>query len=181
MIKLKLIFISITTIIMDYQYQIKSLFIDNVEDYVNADYIAKVFYENDIATLSRITLIPYERCKEYGNEVIVGIYFKAYIEVMEWHNSPMAFKIRVALNDINREPRLIHDLDKWWAIKINNKPFMCYETKNKEYTSISILNEYSSTLNMQPIYYTPMTYYYTYPPIQVLPVMSMPMLPIMTY
>jgi hypothetical protein len=165
---------------MDYQYQIKSLFINNVEDYVDADYIAKVFYYNDIATLSRITLIPsYEKYDEYG----IKRCFKAYIEVIEWHNSPMAYNMLECLNDPTREPRLIHDIDQWWTVKKNNKPHMCYDSKNKDLTFISILNnESNSLLNMQPIYYMPMTYYYT-SPIPVLPMItSMPMLPpIITY
>ena len=89
---------------------IKSLYIEFVELYVDANFIMNLFYVSDIATISRVTLhqdsSPYKR---------------AYVEIHEWHDSETAYNFIKRLRNPDIETKLIHSDDDWWVVKINYK------------------------------------------------------------
>ena len=89
---------------------IKSLYVEFIELYVDANYIMNLFYISDIATISRITMHQDE-----------SAYKRAYVEIYEWHDSEVAYNFIKRLKNPNVETKLIHSDDDWWVVKINNK------------------------------------------------------------
>ena len=77
---------------------IKSLYIEFIELYVDANYIMNLFYICDIATISRITMHQDK-----------SAYKRAYVEIYEWHDSEVAYnfikrlKIRFENNYIDAD------------------------------------------------------------------------------
>lgn len=108
---------------------IKSLFIAAVDVSFSADYIIDAFYCQDIATISRVTLI--------SSPIKTGVYNRAYIDVHEWHTTEAAYNFIQRLKDSSREARIVHTDDDWWAVKVNKNPFM---TNNKNLDKFTTIN-----------------------------------------
>jgi hypothetical protein len=111
---------------------VKSLFIAAVDVSFSADYIIDAFYCQDIATISRVTLI--------SSPIKSGAYNRAYIDIHEWHTTEAAYNFIQCLkdtNDTNRETRIVHTDDNWWAVEVNKNPFM---TNNKNLANFTTIN-----------------------------------------
>ena len=91
--------------------QVNSLVIYSVESQYTQEYIANVFWNQRIAKVSDITLIPYLKNQE--------IYNIAYILIDEWCDSEIAYNFITRLKKESTETRLIHQDEEWWAIKMN--------------------------------------------------------------
>jgi len=89
---------------------IKSLCIEFVELYVDANYIMNLFYVSDIATIRCVTI--YQDSSAYK---------RAFVEIYEWHDSEVAYNFIKRLKNPNVETKLIHSDDDWWVVKINHK------------------------------------------------------------
>ena len=63
---------------------IKSLFINYVESVYDANYIMDAFYNNNIASVSRVTLLPMKTAT--GDD-----YNRAYVGIAHWHDNEMAY------------------------------------------------------------------------------------------
>jgi hypothetical protein len=159
----------------------KSLYISNVEDQFTSECIVNLFYNEGIANICRITIIPNEKCditKMNPNKK----YNKVYIEISSWHKTVKAYNILACFGSNNYKPTLFYDEDNCWEIKINTKPHICYNPINKPYTKIFKpahlmydigFNNYISSILQQPTntnilmycanYNTMMPYYYPYP------------------
>jgi hypothetical protein len=93
---------------------IKSLFIPCVEfDYLAMDMI-DAFYTNGIATVSKITYIPFSRGETF--------YYRAYVDIHEWHNTVAAENFILRLTADKYESRFIYEDDSWFVVKINKLP-----------------------------------------------------------
>jgi hypothetical protein len=90
---------------------IKSLMIANVESQHTAEYIANVFWNQNIAQVSSITLIPYLKETE--------ILQMAYIDIEYWCDSEVAYNFLQRLKVPEGEARVIHFADDWWPVQIN--------------------------------------------------------------
>lgn len=93
---------------------ITSLMIPCVEACYTSEYIANTFWDQSIARVSRVTLLPY--LKE-NDQVCCTV----YIEIGEWFDSETAYNFIKRLNDPMKETRMIHTEgeEKWWSVEIN--------------------------------------------------------------
>jgi hypothetical protein len=91
---------------------VKSLMINCVETQYTQEYIANVFWNQCIAKVSSITLMPYLKNEE--------IYNMAYIAIEEWCDSEAAYNFIQRLNDSSKEARIVYDEDNWWPVQINS-------------------------------------------------------------
>jgi hypothetical protein len=110
---------------------IKSLFIPCIDTDYDADYIINAFYTKDIATISRITLLPFN--------TKTGVYNKAYLDIAEWHETEAAYEFVNMLKSKIPQSRIVHHSsdDNWcWLVGINkrdvprNRYFSFYTTEN---------------------------------------------------
>lgn len=90
---------------------VKNLIINSIESQYTAEYIANAFWNQRIAKVRNITLIPYLRNRE--------IYSIAYIKVDEWYDSEMAYNFIQRLKNESKEARIVHHEEEWWAVEIN--------------------------------------------------------------
>lgn len=111
-------------------FPIKSLFIPHVELYVDAEFIMNLFYENNIATISRVTF-----------ENNVSSYKRAYIDIYEWHDSEIAYNFIKRLKNEKTETKLIHSDDDWWVVQINYKKEEFYLNEETTFINYLINNE----------------------------------------
>jgi hypothetical protein len=154
----------------------KSLYISNVEDQFTASCIVNLFYNEGIANICRVTLIPEDKF-DITKMNPDKLYNKAYIEISTWHNTIKAHNILSCLESNDYKPTLFYDEDNCWEIKINKRPAICYKDINKPYTTIfkpsTLIYDTSFNTNTipmpmpMPMYYptynTMLPYYYTYP------------------
>ena len=110
---------------------IKSLFISAIEVSYSADDIMDMFYCQNIATISRITLIPYES--------ISGVRNRAYIDIHEWHPTEAAYNFIKRLKDNKYEARIVHSDDNWCVVGVNKKPLITNSKKMSKFTTINYL------------------------------------------
>ena len=110
---------------------IKSIFIPCIELIYDANYITDTFYLNGIATIGKITLLPFTKK--------TGKYNKAYVDICEWHETESAYSFVNRLRSHSREVRFIHADDDWWSIEINKKPYITSVEKYEEYTTDNCL------------------------------------------
>ena len=121
---------------------INSLFVPAIDVNFTADYIMEAFYCQDIATISRVTLISYT--------IKTGIYNRAYLDIHEWHPTEAAYNFIQRLKDPNREARIIHSDDNWWAVEVNKNSFITNSKEMTKYTTINHLVAPMSELECLP-------------------------------
>jgi len=78
---------------------------------ISHDYIARAFWDNQIAKVSRITVLPYTK----NNET----FYMAYINIEEWCDTEAAFHFIKQLKDASKETHLYHKADEWWNVEVN--------------------------------------------------------------
>jgi len=110
---------------------IKSIFIPCIDSIYDANYITDTFYLNGIATIGKITLLPFTKK--------TGKYNRAYVDICEWHESESAYSFVNRLRSHSREVRFIHADDDWWSIEINKKPYITEVKKYEPYTTDNFL------------------------------------------
>ena len=114
-------------------FNIKSIYIGAVDCALNAEYITETFYCLGIATIHRVTLVPFTR-----NALRLN---RAYIDIREWHPTESAYNFIQRLRDTSREARIVHRSDKWWAVEINRSPSITTNPKMAAFTTINYLAE----------------------------------------
>jgi len=92
---------------------VKSVMINCLESQsqYSQEYIANVFWRQQIAKVSAITLIPY--FKNYK------VYYIAYITIDQWCDNEAAYNFIKRLLVPSNEARIIHCGDNWWPVQIN--------------------------------------------------------------
>jgi len=110
---------------------IKSLFIPCVEIEYDANYIIDVLYCNNIATVSKIILLPFAKNRKKFN--------KAYIEIVEWHETEAAYNFIYSLRSGKSEVKFSHSDDNWWIFRVNKKPNISRNKKLQPYTFCNYL------------------------------------------
>lgn len=110
---------------------IKSLFIPAIDVSFTADYIMDAFYCQDIATISQVTLVTFNA--KYGP------INRAYIDIHEWHPTEGAYNFIQRLKNPNREARIVHSDDNWWAVEMNKNPFLYIRKNMVKSTTINYL------------------------------------------
>ena len=110
---------------------IKSLFIGVIETSFTADHIMDAFYCQDIATISQVTIVPFNSKS--------GPLNRAYLDIHEWHTTEVAYNFIQRLKDSNKEARIIHTDDNWWAVRVNKNPFITSSEKMAKFTTINHL------------------------------------------
>jgi hypothetical protein len=78
---------------------------------ISHDYIACAFWDNQIAKVSKITVLPYTK----NNET----FYMAYINIEEWCDTESAFHFIKQLKDTSKETHLYHKADEWWNVEVN--------------------------------------------------------------
>jgi len=82
-----------------------------VDSLYTAEYIANIFWNQHIATLNNLTLIPYLKENK--------IHFVAYINIDQWCDSEAAYNFIQRLKSPSREARIIYNDDNWWSVELN--------------------------------------------------------------
>jgi hypothetical protein len=113
---------------------IRSIYIPHVEEGITAEYIMDVIYSNGIATVSRITLIPYYFPSKYSGET----YKQAFIDIYAWHETETAYEFIQALKYSPEETRLVHSADNWWVVEVNPKPWITTVEFFDQYTTVNL-------------------------------------------
>lgn len=106
---------------------VKSLFIGAIETSFTADHIMDAFYCQNIATISRVTLVPFNAKS--------GPLNRAYLDIHEWHTTEAAYNFIQRLKDSSKEARIIHTDDNWWAVRVNKNPFITNSKKMAKFTT----------------------------------------------
>lgn len=118
-----------------------SLYIPHVEYGIDAQYIANVFYFQNLATVKRITLVPY--MKPVGKFDMM-CYQRAYVDIDMWHDSEAAYSFIQRVLSPEKEARLIYDIiDEacWWVVEKNMKPWITmWPTLAKNTTEFEIMD-----------------------------------------
>jgi hypothetical protein len=87
-----------------------------VESRFTAEYIANAFWNQRIAQVKTITLIPYLK-----NTVMFQM---AYVVIENWCDSEVAYnfikRLQKAEGEGEGEVRLIHRTDEWWPIQLSS-------------------------------------------------------------
>jgi hypothetical protein len=112
---------------------IKSIFISAIDASFKADDIIEEFYCQNIATISRITLVPYESK--------TGVRNKAYIDIHEWHPTEAAYNLIKRIKDDKTEARFVHSDDNWCVVGVNKNTFITNSKKMSKFTTINYLVE----------------------------------------
>ena len=126
---------------------VMSLFMPRIEaNYPAADMI-DAFYTSGIATLSRVAYKPYV--------VDNTLYFRAYANVSEWHDTESASNFINRLKDPKKETRFIYQEEDWFVVRIDPKPWLldlslCVVTRNHLLDDIDI-DDRSGFMGLQPI------------------------------
>ena len=110
---------------------IKSLFIGVIETSFTADHIMDAFYCQDIATISQVTIVPFNSKS--------GPLNRAYLDIHEWHTTEAAYNFIQRLKDSTREARIVHSDDNWWPVKVNKNPFITDSKNLEKFTTINHL------------------------------------------
>jgi hypothetical protein len=92
---------------------IKSLYIPCLEVSVNGQQLIDAFYINEIATVSKVTIVPFLKN--------LTIYNKAYVDILEWHDTEVSYNFIQRLRNPSREARLVYSDDDWFAMYINDE------------------------------------------------------------
>lgn len=88
-----------------------NLMITSVENLYTAEYIANAFWNNRIAKVSKITLIPYLKNSE--------IYNVAYITIQQWFETEATYNFIQRINKQDGEARLVHHDEEWFPVQLN--------------------------------------------------------------
>lgn len=91
---------------------LNSLMIPCVESRFTAEYIANAFWNQHIAQVKTITLIPYLK-----NTVTFQL---AYVVIENWCDSEVAYNFIKRLQKTEGEVRMIHKTDEWWPIQLSS-------------------------------------------------------------
>ena len=110
---------------------ISRLCIPFVELNCDADYIMDAFYCQSIATVSRVTSVPFHN--KYGT------YNRVYVDIHEWHPTEVAYNFIQRLKNENCEARIVHNDDDWWPVEVNNS--LTPSPINSQSTTINYLVE----------------------------------------
>ena len=90
---------------------INSVIVSGIMMQYNSEYIANIFWKQNIAQVSSITLLPYLR----GTKV----YQIAYVSIATWCDSEVAYNFIRRLKDETKDTRIVYQSDYWWPIRIN--------------------------------------------------------------
>jgi hypothetical protein len=112
---------------------IKSLFMPCIEVGVSPQYIAKVLREQKLATVSRITLVPYVS-KGTGKT-----YQRGFVDISEWHDNEASYNLIKRIKNAQCEARVVFEDPKWWAVR---------ENRNRNITSSPKYVKNTSTFNI---------------------------------
>jgi hypothetical protein len=110
----------------------------DVDDFdITAEYIRDVFYCNNVATVSKVILIPF--ILNSGKRIK-----KAFVYIRKWHNTASAQNLINRLITKKVETRFIHNEDNWWVLEINTCDRKISENINlinqlKPFTTINCL------------------------------------------
>jgi hypothetical protein len=87
-----------------------SLFIPCIESKYSAEYIANTLWNQKLAQVSSIVLVP----------IVISdfTYQKAYIKIERWYDSEIAYNFINRLNKQSIETRIVHRDDDWWPVEM---------------------------------------------------------------
>jgi hypothetical protein len=89
-----------------------NLMITCVEKEYTSEYIANVFWNQQLARVKNVTLIAYIRTSD--NE----LYYVAYIDIDQWCDTEAAYNFVNRLKE-GKEPRIVHHDEEWWPVALN--------------------------------------------------------------
>ena len=105
---------------------VNSLMIPCIDSQYTHEYIANVFWNQRIAKVSSVTLLPFINSKEYN---------VAYISVDEWCDSEVSYNFIKRLNNTNVETRVIYNDDNWWTVYRCSEMRHCFTGKSITFNS----------------------------------------------
>lgn len=108
---------------------ITNLFIPCIETKYSAEYIANTLWNQKLAQVSSIVLVP----------IVISdfTYQKAYIKIARWYDSEIAYNFINRLNKQSIETRIVHQDDDWWPIETIKSNIIF----NSEYDNITTFDE----------------------------------------
>lgn len=115
---------------------IKSLYLPKLESNISAIDIIEDFYVNDIATISKVALKPYN--------IDQKLYYKAYIDIHVWHDTEYAYEFIQLLQDQVINLYYTFQNNDRCLVKINTENWMTFDSW-KEWTNCHITTNYLVT------------------------------------
>jgi len=76
-----------------------------------AEYIANVFWSQNIAQIKSIVLTPYLYKSTF--------YQTAYIHIESWGDSESAYNFMKRLQNKTKITKIVHQIEDWWPVAIN--------------------------------------------------------------
>lgn len=106
-----------------------SLFIPCIEAQYSAEYIANTLWNQKLAQVSAIVLVP----------IVISdfTYQKAYIKIAHWYDSEIAYNFINRLNKQSIETRIVHRDDDWWPVEMLKSNIIF----DSEYDNITTFNQ----------------------------------------
>ena len=139
---------------------IKSLYIAGVSEQYSANYIANLLCSDGIATVSRITFLPEDKLDVRHMDPNLN-YYKAYIEILYWHDNDNVNHMIHSLLTGTCKVLLTYDGVNVWEVKINKRASICYNPAYQSSTTIftPMIRNNTSYPTTVPYYYNVMPYY----------------------
>jgi hypothetical protein len=108
---------------------IKSFIISFIDTHITSEYIANVLWNQHIAQVRGIILVPYLR-----DSVVEQI---AYVDINHWCDSEVAYNFRNRLTNPDVETRIVHRDEEWWVVKLNPHNNACQAFVSQYITSFN--------------------------------------------
>ena len=130
-------------------FVISSFVIGNLDANCNPHYIFDALYTADIATVSRVTILPYQEWSPFMQTMLE--FTRAFVEVHEWHDTEAAFNIISALKKHQFIPFVWGEIVSKWSIYYDMDSVVVprYAAFKKETTIFHLATEDDSFIGEQ--------------------------------
>ena len=88
-----------------------NLIVSGIQMHHTAEYIANVFWSQNIAQIKSIVLTPYLYKSTF--------YQTAYIHIETWGDSESAYNFMKRLQNKTKITKIVHQIEDWWPVAIN--------------------------------------------------------------
>ena len=88
-----------------------NIIVSGIQMHHTAEYIANVFWSQNIAQIKSIILTPYL----YNS----SFYQTAYIHIESWGDSEAAYNFIKRLQNKQKITKIVHNVEDWWPVAIN--------------------------------------------------------------
>lgn len=98
---------------------VKSIVISHIDAQYTHEYVANLFWNQQLARIKKIALVPYRKDKCVSGK----LYFRAYILIDSWCETEAAYGFISRLHNNSIETRIMYQDEEWWTVSINEDPY----------------------------------------------------------